>query len=42
MSLPQTPCLGAMTETPALDEAGADHGVRQLAKYCILNLTIVI
>ena len=22
MSLPQTPCLGAMTETPALDAQG--------------------
>ena len=40
MSLPQTPCLGAMIETPALDEAGA--GVGQLAKYCILNLKIVL
>ena len=39
MSLPQTPCLGAMTETPSLDAAGA--GVVQLAKYCILNLKIV-
>ena len=33
MSLPQTPCLGAMIETQALDAAGA--GVGQLAKYCI-------
>ena len=40
MSLSQTPCLGAMTGTPALDAAGA--GVGQLAKYCISNLKIVL
>ena len=40
MSLPQTPCLGAMSKKPALNAAGA--GVGQLAKYCILNLKIVL